>query len=91
MVKKSDAQGATLTDDEIDSLWLYRSNVHNGELMPQLRDFARALLAAAKPISVDEDPCDHEWRRMTEPHKECVKCGDVRRDWSVSVDKESND
>lgn len=38
--------GATLTDAQIDSIWLYRSSIHNGELMPQLRDFARAVLAA---------------------------------------------
>lgn len=34
-------------NDRFDDLWLYRKNLHNGELMPQLRDFARAVLAAA--------------------------------------------
>lgn len=27
--------------------------------------------------------CEHEWERLMEPHKECVKCGEVRRDWAV--------
>lgn len=30
--------------------------------------------------AVQEAPCDHEWQPMTEPHKECIKCGDVRLD-----------
>lgn len=33
-----------MTDYEIDSLWMRRTNIHNGELMPQLRDFARAVI-----------------------------------------------
>jgi hypothetical protein len=27
-----------------------------------------------------EAVCEHEWAPMTKPHKECVKCGDVRLD-----------
>ena len=33
------------TDEQIENLWLYRKNIHGGELMPQLQDFARAVLA----------------------------------------------
>lgn len=36
-----------MTDYEIDSLWMRRTNIHNGELMPQLRDFARAVIKEA--------------------------------------------
>jgi hypothetical protein len=32
-----------LTDYEIERFWLLRSELHDGELMPQLRDFARAI------------------------------------------------
>lgn len=35
-----------LTDEQIDALWIMRSQTHGGELMPQLRDFARAVLLA---------------------------------------------
>lgn len=35
-----------LTDYTIDRLWLFRKDLHDGELMPQLRDFARAIIAA---------------------------------------------
>jgi hypothetical protein len=37
-----------LTDDELRNLWINRPSIHNGELVPQLYDFARAVLAAAK-------------------------------------------
>ena len=37
------AEHRLLTDYEIDRFWLMRSDLHNGELMPQLRDFARAI------------------------------------------------
>jgi Lar family restriction alleviation protein len=43
----------SVTDDQLDALWLYRKNIHNGELMPQLRDFARAVLAASSTEPVD--------------------------------------
>lgn len=36
-----------MTDYEIDNLWMHRTDIHNGELMPQLRDFARAAIKAA--------------------------------------------
>ena len=42
-----------MTDEQIDALWLYRKDLHGGELMPQLRDFARALLSASKPAALD--------------------------------------
>ena len=35
--------------------------------------------------SASDALCEHEWQAMTEPHKECVKCGDVRRDWDKSA------
>lgn len=44
-------------DDLIERLWLYRANTYGGELMPQLQDFARALLAA-QPAS---DARRHVW------------------------------
>lgn len=34
-----------MTDEEIDMLWICRPSIHNGDLMLQLRDFARAVLA----------------------------------------------
>jgi hypothetical protein len=34
-----------MNDQQIDDLWLHRPSIHNGELMPQLRDFARAVSA----------------------------------------------
>jgi hypothetical protein len=35
-----------LSDDKICNLWLCRKNIHNGDLMLQLHDFARAIEAA---------------------------------------------
>lgn len=32
-----------LTDDQIADLWMYRKSLHDGNLMLQLRDFARAI------------------------------------------------
>lgn len=43
---------------------------HAGQLMEAWR---LAVNASATAI------CDHEWQPMTEPHNECLKCGDVRR------------
>jgi hypothetical protein len=37
-----------MTDYEIDNLWMHRTNIHDGDLMPQLRDFARAVLQAER-------------------------------------------
>ncbi|MBB5411891.1 hypothetical protein HDG34_005857 [Paraburkholderia sp. HC6.4b] len=47
---RASEQGAdeALTDSEIDDLWIRRPTIHNGELMPQLRDFARAILVRAR-------------------------------------------
>ena len=36
-------QRQPLTDYEIDRFWMNRPNLHDGELLPQLRDFARAI------------------------------------------------
>lgn len=49
-----------LSDERIKELWLYRENLHDGELMPQLIAFARALLAAAPPI--EREPAPKEQR-----------------------------
>lgn len=35
-----------LTEYEVDRLWLQRVDLHDGALMPQLRDFARAIQRA---------------------------------------------
>ena len=35
-----------LSDGQIADLWLYRRNIHDGDLMLQMRDFARAVEAA---------------------------------------------
>lgn len=43
-----------LTNDQIDDLWLYRSSIHDGELMPQLRDFARAIEKAALESAIQQ-------------------------------------
>ena len=45
-----------------------------------------SMLAAPPAPSVADAPCEHEWQGMTEPHKECMKCGDVRRDWTSVAD-----
>lgn len=29
--------------------------------------------------------CEHQWEPMTDPHKECIKCGDVRPDLSANA------
>lgn len=34
-----------LTAEQIQNLWLYRKNLHGGDLMAQLQDFARAVEA----------------------------------------------
>lgn len=44
-----------LSDAQIDAMWLLRSNIHGGELMPQLRDFARAVMGAAGVKEVPRD------------------------------------
>ena len=36
-------QRQPLTDYEIDRFWMNRPNLHDGELLPQLHDFARAV------------------------------------------------
>jgi hypothetical protein len=41
-------------------------------------------LAASKEVKPDDAICEHEWQSITEPHKCCEKCGDVRRDWDAS-------
>ena len=46
----------------------------------------RIVYAAPPAPSVADAPCEHEWQGMTEPHKECMKCGDVRRDWTSVAD-----
>jgi hypothetical protein len=55
-----------MTDEQIDDLWIRRKDIHNGELMPQLRDFARAVLAASQP-----KPCLHVRLR----NDTCEDCG----------------
>ncbi|RQR87677.1 MULTISPECIES: hypothetical protein [unclassified Burkholderia] len=51
---------------------------------------ARDRLPTGTPPSADaaaapaDALCEHEWEPMTEPHKECVKCGDVRRDGNAA-------
>jgi hypothetical protein len=46
------SESKALTDEHIDALWVMRGDIHNGELMPQLRDFARAILRQSdKPQS----------------------------------------
>lgn len=40
-----------LTDGEIDNLWIMRREIHNGDLMLQLRDFARAIEQATRRAS----------------------------------------
>jgi hypothetical protein len=37
-----------MTDEEIDSLWLTRPSIHDGDLTLQLRDFARAVESAVR-------------------------------------------
>lgn len=47
MTQKSEAGDASqLTDEQIDHLWLTRHSLHGGDLMLQLRDFARAVESA---------------------------------------------
>lgn len=49
-----------MTDEEIDMLWICRPSIHNGDLMPQLRDFARAVLKASAD---HEDAERYRWLR----------------------------
>lgn len=42
----------TLDDDALYCLWLNRTKIHNGELKPQLLDYARAVLAYAAAAGV---------------------------------------
>lgn len=44
-----------MTDYEIDNLWMHRTDIHNGELMPQLRDFARAAIKDA--VAAEREAC----------------------------------
>jgi hypothetical protein len=44
-----------MTDEQIDDLWIHRPSIHDGQLMPQLRDFARAILAASTSANVAQD------------------------------------
>lgn len=37
----------SLSDEEIAEFWLHRKNIHGGDLMLQLRDYARAIERAA--------------------------------------------
>jgi hypothetical protein len=36
-------EGTRFTDDQIDGLWIGRRKIHGGQLLPQLRDLARAV------------------------------------------------
>ncbi len=43
-----------------------------------------AILArATQQATKGDEICEHEWSPITEPHKECDKCGEVRRDWDA--------
>ena len=58
-------QRKPLTDYEIDRFWMNRPNLHDGELLPQLRDFARAIerahgiVEAPSPASPQQS---REWK-----------------------------
>lgn len=61
-----------LTDEQIDALWITRPSIHDGQLAPQLRDFARRAIAAAMEqqqakASVPEDEilAYEEWQRRS--------------------------
>jgi hypothetical protein len=43
----------SLTTDQIDNFWIYRVHIHDGELMPQLRDFARQIEKAARAEALE--------------------------------------
>lgn len=43
-----------MTNDQIDGLWLHRPSIHDGELMPQLRDFARAIEKATLESAIQQ-------------------------------------
>lgn len=51
-----------LTDDEIENIWIYRPSVYGGDLMLQLRDFARAIEKASRLTALEEAAriCDDE-------------------------------
>jgi hypothetical protein len=67
MTAPTTIDGAMMTDEQIDTFWLYRKNLHDGELMPQLRDFARALLSASKPAAPDLDALTWEDQSTADP------------------------
>jgi hypothetical protein len=60
-VQQEPAQPA-LSDEQIDSIWLRRPTIHNGDTTMQLRDFARAVIAAvpvqAAPSDLPNTPGD---------------------------------
>ena len=49
-----------LTDDQIHNLWIMRKDLHGGDLMAQLEDFARAVLEAAQPATAVREPLTDE-------------------------------
>lgn len=57
-----------LTDDQIADLWMYRKSLHDGNLMLQLRDFARAIeraqgshaVACRAPACYHRGHADHQ-------------------------------
>lgn len=51
-----------LTDDEIENTWIYRPSVYGGDLMLQLRDFARAIEKTSRAAALEEAAriCDDE-------------------------------
>lgn len=54
-----------LTDDQIRDLWLSRPNLHGGDLMLQLRDFARSIEDAPPPAVVPE-PRDEALMKLSQ-------------------------
>lgn len=56
-----------MTDEQIDALWLYRANLHDGQIMPQLRDFAHAILAAAQVPPVQPAGRNNNGDRLRKP------------------------
>ena len=84
------AKGAEASVDLLRmALFYLKGNLPDGPTDQELKNSTirqiELLISAtpAQPSNVAqgaEAVCEHEWEPITKPHKECVKCGDVRLD-----------
>jgi hypothetical protein len=77
---------AYVNGDELDNMLDDRVAIIQGTRSSHRRTplFREAAPVASNEAKPDDAICEHEWEPITEPHKCCEKCGDVRRDWDAS-------